>query len=142
MGAWAYCQGTDCDQPIQRDDYSMEDVMNETYECPTCGYINYVVGYSAAEAMQNMFGGLSLDLAKTGTGALQQYQNVMGVLSGFDRMRFQGTLRSISYGEGLDRFLGAAGVRYKDLGTFAQGLSDQLKHHAEQLAMAAGRDRL
>jgi hypothetical protein len=73
-------------------------------------------------------------------GFIQRHQeNVMGVLSGFDRMRFQGTLRSISYGEGLDRFLGAAGVRYKHFGTFAQGLSDQLKNHAEQLAMAEGR---
>lgn len=28
-------------------------------------------------------------------------QDVIGVLSGFDRMRFRGTLRSISYPEGL-----------------------------------------
>jgi len=32
------------------------------------------------EAMQKKFGGLSQDLAKTGTGALQQYQNAMGDL--------------------------------------------------------------
>ena len=32
------------------------------------------------EAMQNKFGGLSKDLALTGTGALQQYQNAMGDL--------------------------------------------------------------
>ncbi len=41
---------------------------------------------------------------------IQRHQpSVIGVLSGFDRMRFRGTLRSICYSEGVDRFLGAAG---------------------------------
>jgi DNA-binding PadR family transcriptional regulator len=66
-------------------------------------------------------------------------QDVIGVLSGFDRLLFRGTLRSISYGEGLDRFLGAQHVRYKDFGSFAQRLSDQLKDHAQAMARAAGR---
>ena len=65
--------------------------------------------------------------------------NVIGVLSGFDRMLFRGTLRSISYAEGLDRFLGAVGVRYKDFGSFAEGLSQRIKSHAEAMAKAAGR---
>lgn len=65
--------------------------------------------------------------------------DVIGVLSGFDRVLFRGTLRSISYADGLDRFLGAAGVKYKDFATFAQGLSQQLKEHAEAMAEAAGR---
>ena len=66
-------------------------------------------------------------------------QDVIGVLSGFDRLLFRGTLRSISYGEGLDRFLGAAGVKYKDFGDFAQRLSDRLKEKAEAIAQRAGR---
>ena len=66
-------------------------------------------------------------------------QDVIGVLSGFDRLRFRGTLRSICYSEGLDRYLGALGVRYKDFGVFAQGLSERLKDHARQLARQAGR---
>ena len=66
-------------------------------------------------------------------------QDVIGVLSGFDRMRFRGTLRSISYPQGLDRFLGAAGVRYKDFKEFALGLSRRLIQHAEQVAKRAGR---
>lgn len=66
-------------------------------------------------------------------------QNVIGVLSGFDRMRFRGTLRSISYAEGVDRFLGASGVRYKDFKEFALGLSGRLTQHAEQVAKRAGR---
>jgi len=66
-------------------------------------------------------------------------QNVIGVLSGFDRMRFRGTLRSISYTEGVDRFLGAVGVKYKDFKSFALGLSERLVRHAERMARAAGR---
>lgn len=71
---------------------------------------------------------------------IERHKNdVIGVLSGFDRMLFRGTLRSISYGDGLDRFLGAAGVKYKDFATFAEGLSQRLKEHAEAMAKAAGR---
>ena len=66
-------------------------------------------------------------------------QDVIGVLKGFDRMRFRGTLRSISYAEGVDRFLGAAGVRYKDFKEFALGLSKRLVDHAEQVARQASR---
>ena len=54
-------------------------------------------------------------------------EDVIGVLSGLDRVLLRGTLRSISYGKGLDRFLGAMGVRYKDFGAFAEGLSERLK---------------
>lgn len=71
---------------------------------------------------------------------IQRYrQDVIGVLGGFDRVLFRGTLRSISYGDGLDRFLGAVRVKYKDFGTFAEGLSERLKNHAEAMAQAAGR---
>ena len=66
-------------------------------------------------------------------------QDVIGVLSGFDRMRFRGTLRSISYPDGFDHFLGAVGVRYKDFGTYVQGLSERLKDHARHVASKAGR---
>lgn len=65
--------------------------------------------------------------------------DVIGVLSGFDRLLFRGTLRSICYADGLDRFLGAAGVKYKDFKTFAQQLSERLKEHAEAMARRAGR---
>jgi hypothetical protein len=66
-------------------------------------------------------------------------QDVIGVLSGFDRMRFRGTLRSISYAEGVDRFLGAVGVRYKDFKNYVLGLSQRLIDHGEQVARQAGR---
>src|SRR5438132_396993 len=71
---------------------------------------------------------------------VQRHQeDVIGVLSGFDRLRFQGTLRSISYSAGVDRFLGAAGVKYRDFKLFAEGLSQQLKEHAQGLAVAQRR---
>jgi hypothetical protein len=54
-------------------------------------------------------------------------------------MRFRGTLRSISYAGGVDRFLGAAGVRYKDFKEYVQGLSQRLVDHAERVAQQAGR---
>jgi hypothetical protein len=66
-------------------------------------------------------------------------EDVIGVLSGFDRLVFRGSLRSISYGEGLDHFLGAQRVRYKDFKNFAMGLSGQIKQHAEAVAREAGR---
>jgi hypothetical protein len=69
----------------------------------------------------------------------QHRQDVIGVLEGFDRLLFRGTLRWISYSEGLDRFLTAAHVKYKDFGVFAQGLSERLKDHAQKVAAKAGR---
>jgi hypothetical protein len=66
-------------------------------------------------------------------------QDVIGVLNGFDRMRFRGTLRSVCYSEGLDRYLGAVGVPYKDFGVFAQSLSERLKDQAREVARKAGR---
>jgi hypothetical protein len=71
---------------------------------------------------------------------LQRHQSeVVGVLSGFDRVLFRGTLRSISYAEGLDRFLGALRLKYKDFAAFAQDCSQRLKDHAQSMAQKAGR---
>ena len=72
-------------------------------------------------------------------GFIQHHrQDIIGVLHGFDRLRFRGTLRSISHSTGVDKFLGAMGVRYKDYGTFVEGLSAQIKRHAEALAKEKG----
>ena len=68
-------------------------------------------------------------------GFLDRHErNVVGVLSGFDRILFRGTLRSISYLDGMDKFLGAQHVLYKDFGRFAEGISQTLKEHAHQFA--------
>jgi hypothetical protein len=71
---------------------------------------------------------------------LERHQGrVVGVLSGFDRILFRGTLRSISYCDGLDRFLRHHGVLYKDFGRFAGGLSRELKDHVEAMIGRSGR---
>ena len=70
---------------------------------------------------------------------LERHQNrVVGVLSGFDRVLFQGTLRSLSYLNGLEAFLATFRVLYKDFGNFWEGLSNQLKAHAHALAEKQG----
>ena len=71
---------------------------------------------------------------------IQRHQGrITGVLEGFDRILFRGTLRSISYARGMDKFLGARGVLLKDFQAFAQGCTDRLAKHAQGLAQAAGR---
>ena len=68
-------------------------------------------------------------------GFLDRHErDVVGVLSGFDRILFRGTLRSISYLDGMDKFLGAQHVLYKDFGRFAERISQALKEHSHQLA--------
>ena len=64
---------------------------------------------------------------------------ITATLSGFDRLRFRGSLRSISYLKGLDIFLSTQRVLLKDFGRYVEGLSDTVKAHAERLAAAAGR---
>jgi hypothetical protein len=71
---------------------------------------------------------------------LQRHQAVVvGILSGFDRMRFGGSLQSLSYLKGFDAFLGAMGVLYKDFGKFAERVSDGVKAHARAYAEREGR---
>lgn len=66
-------------------------------------------------------------------------ERIVGVISGFDRILFQGTLRSISYVEALDRFLSAKSILYKDFGTFAQDCSERIARHAQAVAERVGR---
>jgi hypothetical protein len=71
---------------------------------------------------------------------LERHQGrILGVLSGFDRMLFRGTLRSICHLTGMDMFLSSQRVLYKDFGAYVNKLSEQLKAHAEALARSAGR---
>jgi len=64
---------------------------------------------------------------------------VIGVLSGFDRVLFRGTLRSLAYSDGLWAWLSAQRVLFKDFKAFAQMVATRMKQHAEQLAAQAGR---
>lgn len=64
---------------------------------------------------------------------------IAGILTGFDRMRFRGTLRGISYVHGMQQWLNARGVLLKDFGATAEALSASLVEHAK--ALAAERSR-
>jgi hypothetical protein len=69
----------------------------------------------------------------------RHHDRITGVLSGFDRMLFRGTLRSICHLTGMDMFLSSQRVLYKDFGAYVNKLSEQLKVHAESVAQRAGR---
>jgi hypothetical protein len=65
--------------------------------------------------------------------------SVMGVLNGFDRLRFRGTLRWLCYAEGLGRHLTAIGVRLTQFKEFTQAMTAQVRESIEGVARAAGR---
>jgi hypothetical protein len=64
---------------------------------------------------------------------------VAGVLSGFDRVLFRGTIRSLEYLKGFETFLNVHSVLYKDFGSFVERLSDRVKSHAKAFAQRHGR---
>ena len=64
---------------------------------------------------------------------------VVGVLSGFDRVRFRGTTRVLNTVRGLFSWLCEQGILLKDFAPFALGLTAQLKSSIEAVAAAGGR---
>lgn len=64
---------------------------------------------------------------------------IAGILTGFDRMLFRGTLRSISYPKGAEIWLSSRQILLKDFAAFAQDLTARVKAHATQRAVDAQR---
>jgi hypothetical protein len=64
---------------------------------------------------------------------------IAGVLCGFDRLVFRGTLRSISYVKGMMNYLWANQVRLTEFGRHAQRVSDRVKQACRAKAEALGR---
>ena len=64
---------------------------------------------------------------------------ILGTLSGFDRLRLRGTLRHLFQPTVMEAYLNACGVLIKDFGTFAQKLSAQLLAATYQLAESCRR---
>jgi hypothetical protein len=67
-----------------------------------------------------------------GEDAVEQFiaryrDRIIGVLSGFDRLVFRGTLRSISYVAGMMSLLWRLQVLLKDFGRWAEGMTERLK---------------
>jgi hypothetical protein len=72
----------------------------------------------------------------------QHAADVIGVLSGFDRLRLMGTLRPLYQPSLMQRYLIRAGVLLKDFAAFAGGWTERVRAAAHQLAQQAGRPLL
>ena len=64
---------------------------------------------------------------------------IAGTLSGFDRLVFRGTLRSIAHDEGMKRYLWANQVLLKDFGAHVERVSRRLKEASLAEAESLGR---
>ena len=60
--------------------------------------------------------------------------DVIGILRGWDRLRLQGTLRSLYYPSVMEYYLKRAGVLWKDFKSFAVGLTDRIRQAGAALA--------
>lgn len=67
---------------------------------------------------------------------------IRGIISGFDRILFRGTFRTICYSEGVQAWLLSRRIMFKDFATYAQGLSQQIQEHAKKYAERHGRQFL
>ena len=71
---------------------------------------------------------------------LQRHKDkILGVLSCFDRIRFRGSLRLLSYVGGVSNWLHAAGLLFKDFLPLAEQLTTDLRKQTEQFAQDSGR---
>ena len=71
---------------------------------------------------------------------LQAHENnIQGVLSGFDRLRFRGILRAISFPAGMGEFLSLAGIGLKHFKSFALDTTERIRRHLEEVGLSIGR---
>ena len=69
---------------------------------------------------------------------IQRHQHrILGILSGFDRLRLRGTLRLLTNVGGLMSYLSLVGVLIKDFMAYAEGLTKRLRQTTEDNAQAA-----
>jgi hypothetical protein len=74
---------------------------------------------------------------------IQRHQNdVIGVLRGWDRLRLQGTLRSLYHPSVMEYYLKRSGILWKDFKAFATGLTDRIRQAAVDLAAQQQRPML
>lgn len=72
---------------------------------------------------------------EVGRAIVERYpRDVIGVLHGWDRLRLQGTLRSLYYPPVMEQYLRKAGVMWKDFKQFAIGLTGRVRQAAEAIA--------
>lgn len=71
---------------------------------------------------------------------IQKHQSrVIGVLSGFDRLVFRGTIRQLAYVDGLLSYLGIMGILLKDFGAHAEAITERLKKGIVEWVRKLGR---
>ena len=72
---------------------------------------------------------------EVGQAFIERYEpDVIGVLHGWDRLRLQGTLRSLYYPPVMEQYLRKGGVMWKDFKNFAFGLTGRVRRESEDLA--------
>jgi len=64
---------------------------------------------------------------------------IWGTLSGFDRLRFRGTLRAIGYVAGMAGFLAELGMLLKHFGDYAQAVTERMRQWVHHRVETAGR---
>src|SRR5437867_13359738 len=64
---------------------------------------------------------------------------IAGSISGFDRMRFTGTLRWMAHVDGMGKFLNSQGLLLKHFGAYIETVSEQIKQYGYGIAEAKGR---
>lgn len=71
---------------------------------------------------------------------LQRHEaGIKGVLSGFDRIRFRGTIRWLASLSGMNTFLGTIGVLYKDFTDWSKQRTERIRRATLELAVEAQR---
>jgi hypothetical protein len=73
------------------------------------------------------------------TFVTQHAADVIGVLSGFDRLRLMATLRLLYQPRGMMAYLSRVGVLLKDFARFATDWTQRVRSAADQLAQQTGR---
>jgi hypothetical protein len=64
---------------------------------------------------------------------------IEGIISGFDRILFRGSLRSISRSAGIELWIASQGILMKDFRSFAITLSERITDHAKAFAQSQDR---
>lgn len=71
---------------------------------------------------------------------LERYaDDVLGMLSGFDRLRLRGTLRRIANAQGMTTFLSRQRILLKDVGEYVHDVTTRVKQATEAVATDRGR---
>jgi len=73
---------------------------------------------------------------------LHHAEKIIGVLRGFDRMRFRGTLRRISSASGMETYLKYMHVFLKHFGTWSKSTTEVLRQASEESEAFQGRPNI